>query len=269
MWTSIKNNYKTILITLGLFVLGVVTAFVAEDFYRQLVRFIFKFFNDDKINFIGKNFHLFASIKFVLAFGLFCSLTFIILNRNKFYNRAKAILYLTSIFLLITTVIALFDSKRLIIECTACNDGIIKLTYNEITYDFYFITSLLLSLLVTNLFVFRHNKNFDNLIGLWTKEDDGSGLLAIFGWSLKFNSDKTGEYRYWESELKENLDIDFIWERLNSNTIKIKSKTNDTWTTLDYVITFENGAYNSKQFKLTEKGKNEFWNSPEPIYRRK
>lgn len=269
MWTSIKSNYKTILITLGLFVLGVVTAFVAEDLYRQMVRFIFKFFNGDKINFIGKNFHLFASIKFVVAFGLYCSLSFLILKRNKHYNRIKAILYLTIIFFLTTAILSLFDSKRLIIECTACNDGIRRLTYNEITYDFYFMTSLLISLLVTSWFTFRHNKKFNNIIGLWTREDDGSGLLAIFGWSLKFNSDNTGEYRYWESELKENLDFDFLWERLNEKAIKIKPKTNVTWTNIDYEITLENGAYNSRQFKLTEKGKNEFWNSPEPIYRRK
>ena len=163
----------------------------------------------------------------------------------------------------------MLDSKRLVIECTACDDGIRRLTYNEITYDFYFMTSLLISILVTSWFIFRRNKNFDNLIGLWTKEDDGSGLLPIFGWSLKFNSDKTGEYRYWESELKENLDFDFLWERLNSKEIKIKSKTNESWTTIDYEITLENGAYNSRQYKLTEKGKDKFWNSPEPIYRRK
>jgi hypothetical protein len=34
------------------------------------------------------------------------------------------------------------DSKRLIIECTSCADGIRKLTFNEITYDKYFIISL-------------------------------------------------------------------------------------------------------------------------------
>lgn len=269
MWTSIKKNYRTILLTFGLFVLGVVSAFLTEDYYRQFTRFLFKLFNGDKIIFIGKNFHLFASIKFVVAFGLFCSLTFLALNRNKFYNTLNAILYISATFLLTTTLISLLDSKRLILECTACNDGIRRLTYNEITYDLYFMTSLLVSLLVTNWFICRHNKNFDNLIGIWTREDDGSGLLALFGWSLKFNSDSTGEYRHWESELKKNLYFDFLWERLNKNSIKIKSKVNDNWTTLNYEIIEEKGAYNSRQFKLTEKNKNEFWKSPEPIYRRK
>ena len=41
-----------------------------------------------------------------------------------------------------TILITAFDSKRLIIECTACDDGIRKLTFNEITYDKYFIISL-------------------------------------------------------------------------------------------------------------------------------
>lgn len=269
MWTSNRNNYKAILKTLGLFTFGVASAFLAEDYYRQLVRFFFKFFNGDNINFIGKNFHLFANIKFVLSFGLFCSLTFLVLNRYKFYNRLKAMLYSTAIFILTTIFISLLDSKRLIIECTACNDGIRTLTYNEITYDFYFITSLIVSFLATAWLIFRHNKSFDNLIGLWTKEDDGSGLLAIFGWSFNFKMDKTGEYKYWESNLNESLGFDFLWERLNENSIKIKAITNDKWTTLNYEIIEEKGTYNSRQFKLKEINKNEFWNSPEPIYRRK
>lgn len=264
-----KDNFKTILLALKLFVLGVVVAFFTENYYRQLVRFLFKFFNGDKIDFIGKDFHLFASIKFIVTFGLFCSLITLVLNKNKFYNEIKAISYLSTIFFLATTFISLLDSKRLIIECVTCDNGIRKLTYNEITYDFYFILSLLTSLVITSWFIFRHSKNFDNLIGLWTREDDGNGLLSIFGWSLKFNLDKTGEYKYWENDLTENLDFDFLWERISQNSISIRAKINDNWTTLDYEIVEVNGAYNSRQFKLTEKGKNKFWNSPEPIYRQK
>lgn len=112
-------------------------------------------------------------------------------------------------------------------------------------------------------------KNIDNLVGLWTREDDGSGLLNIFGWSMKFNSNKTGEYKYWETNLKENSEFDFLWERIDINSIKIKLKTENNWTILEYSIIEENGAYSSKQYKLKKNDKNGFWLSSEPIYKRK
>jgi hypothetical protein len=58
---TIKNNYKTILTTIGFLLMGIAVAFLFEDYFRQLVRFSFKFFNGDNIQFYGKNFHLFAS----------------------------------------------------------------------------------------------------------------------------------------------------------------------------------------------------------------
>lgn len=158
MWTLIKNNFITILLTPLLFISGVISAIWFEKIYRKFVRDLFILFNGDKINFVGKNFHLLASIKFVVAFGLFCSATFIILRLNKFYNIIKAFLSLLSSFFCTTILISLLDSKRLIIECTNCNEGVKILSFNAITYDFYFILSLIVSLLITSWLIFRDNK---------------------------------------------------------------------------------------------------------------
>ncbi len=142
MWTAIKNNYKTILTTIGLFLVGCVVAFLFEDYYRQLVRFSFKFFNGDNIQYFGKNFHLFASDNFVAGFGLFTSLTFLLLKFSSRPNRIKRICVTILIFFATTILITALDSKRLIIECTACNDGIRRLHFNQPSYDKYFIISL-------------------------------------------------------------------------------------------------------------------------------
>lgn len=142
MWTTIKNNYETILTTIGLVLVGIVFAFLFEDYYRQLVRFSFKFFNGDNIQFIGKNFHLFASDRFVAVFGLFTSFTFLLLKFSSRPNRLKRICVTVIVFFVMTILITALDSKRLIIECTACDDGIIRLTFNSVTYDKYFIISL-------------------------------------------------------------------------------------------------------------------------------
>jgi hypothetical protein len=146
MWTTIKNNYKTILMTIGLLLVGVVFAFLFEDYYRQLVRFSFKFFNGDNIQFIGKNFHLFASDRFVAAFGLFTSLSFLLLKFSSRPNRIKRVCLTIFVFFATTILITALDSKRLIIECTACDDGIRRLTFNQLTYDKYFIIGLTISI---------------------------------------------------------------------------------------------------------------------------
>jgi hypothetical protein len=41
-----------------------------------------------------------------------------------------------------TFLITALDSKRIILECTACDDGIVRLHFNELAYDKYFLTSL-------------------------------------------------------------------------------------------------------------------------------
>jgi hypothetical protein len=138
----IKNNYNTILTATGLLLFGIILAFLFEDSYRQLVRFSFKFFNGDNIQFFGKDFHLFASDSFMFAFGLFTSLTFLGLKFSLKPHRIKRAWVTIVIFFGTTILITALDSKRLIIECTACDDGIRRLTFNQLTYDKYFIISL-------------------------------------------------------------------------------------------------------------------------------
>ncbi len=142
MWTTVKNNYKTIFATTGLLLVSIVVAFLFEDYYRQLVRFLFKFFNGDNIQFLGKNFHLFPSDSFVVAFGLFTSLIFLLLKFSTRPNRLKRTCVTVIVFFAMTILITALDSNRLIIECTACDDGIRRLTFNQVTYDKYFIISL-------------------------------------------------------------------------------------------------------------------------------
>ena len=142
MWTILKNNYKTILLTIVLLLLGIIFAFIFEDYYRQLVRISFKYFNGDKIQFSGKNFHLYASYSFVIAFGLFTTLIFLLLKFSSRPNKIKRVCLTIFIFFATTFLTTALDSTRLVVECTACNEGIRILAYNELSYDNYFIISL-------------------------------------------------------------------------------------------------------------------------------
>ena len=160
MWTIIKNNYKAILTTIGLLIVGIVVAFLFEDYYRQLVRFSFKFFNGNNIQFYGKNFHLFASDIFVVAFGLFLSLAFWLLRNSSWQLKIKRVCVTVVVFFVTTILITALDSKLLIIECTAFDDGIRRLNFNQPKYDMYLIISLstAIAYLLTTFFLERKRR---------------------------------------------------------------------------------------------------------------
>ena len=147
MWTVLKANYRIILTSIGFLILGFALSFLFENHYRQFVRFSFKFFNGDKIQFVGKNFHLFVSNRFLVSFGLFSSLAFLLIRTSLKRRRIIKTLLMFIVLLISTLIVTALDSKRLIIECTNCDDGIRKLTYNEITYDTYFIICLIIAIL--------------------------------------------------------------------------------------------------------------------------
>lgn len=65
------NNYKIMLMATVVLLLGIVLAVLFEEYYRQLVRFLFKFFNGDNIQFKGKNLRLFPKQHFRVHFWYF------------------------------------------------------------------------------------------------------------------------------------------------------------------------------------------------------
>lgn len=141
------NRVKIILVLLLVFVLTITLAVYYENNYRILVRFFFKFFQGDKIKFVGKNFHLFASPYFVVAFGLFSIiLTMLLYGKSK---KGRFVYLFSAIILFFATTIATtyIDSLGKVVECTACQDGVRSLHYNALNYDFHFITSLFIGLL--------------------------------------------------------------------------------------------------------------------------
>jgi hypothetical protein len=141
------NKLKNILLVLLVFVLTVVAAFYFENSYRVLVRHFFKVFQGDKIEFVGKDFHLFASPYMLVAFGLFCVLLTVSLYGLKTKRKIVYFGLTIMLFFITTFVTSYIDSLGYVIECTACQDGVRSLHYNEINYDFHFIASLVVGLL--------------------------------------------------------------------------------------------------------------------------
>lgn len=106
-------------------------------------------------------------------------------------------------------------------------------------------------------------KRNDELFGIWTREDDGSGLLNIFGWSLKFeNNNKLTAFF---GENKKEVSNVYFWKRISKNTIEISSDK-ENWI-INYEIQTYKDAFHY-YFKLIEKEKKFFFNSPEPLFKR-
>lgn len=138
---------KRFLILLLVFVLAAIIAFYNEDSYRVLVRFFFKYYQGDKIRFFEKNFHLFASLYFLISFGLFSVFLTSFLHRQ---SARQVFIYLISavgLFFVTTMATTYIDSFIKVVYCTTCKDGVRKVHYNDVRYDFHFITSLLVGLL--------------------------------------------------------------------------------------------------------------------------
>jgi hypothetical protein len=145
MWTIVKRNYKTILAIAGLLLIANIVLYLLEEYYRKLVRLSFKFFNGDNIQFYGKYFHLKPSDNLIIAISIFTLLTYLLLKFSSRPKRLKRTLVTINIFFAMTILITALDSKLQIIACTACDDGILILSLNNITYDKYFIVSLIAS----------------------------------------------------------------------------------------------------------------------------
>ncbi|MBS1666455.1 MAG: hypothetical protein JST58_03680 [Bacteroidetes bacterium] len=151
------SKIKAILLLFIVFISTVGLAFYFENSYRQLVQYFFKYFQGDKIKFMGKDFNLLSSPYLLISFGLFSVLFAFLLYGHSKLGRLFHLGLAVAIFLSTTFVTSYIDSNGFIIECTACQDGVRILSYNEINYDFHFITSLAVSLIPLVWIFFKKN----------------------------------------------------------------------------------------------------------------
>ncbi len=160
----IKPFVKTMFIALGIFVFGCLGALFLDGHYRNAVLFLLQYFNGEHIHFIGKNFHLFASYNFIFSAGIYSLLVYLFIKNSP--NKKIIINPLSIIYILIITTLLTvkLDSEIMVLNCTACDDGILTIDYSQINHDKYFIMSLSSSLLylsITFLIAIRKKKAKD------------------------------------------------------------------------------------------------------------
>lgn len=150
---------KKYLILACIFILSTASAFYFEEYYRTLVRYLFRKCTNDSIYFIGKNFHLFASFSFVFSFGFFCSILYTSGVKQSPKQIAKQFAITILLFVLTTVIISYFNSHFKIIECTACNDGRRGVGYNGINYDLIFIASLTVAIIPSIIWIIKRKRS--------------------------------------------------------------------------------------------------------------
>ncbi|MDG1160238.1 MAG: hypothetical protein P8N19_12155 [Flavobacteriales bacterium] len=125
---------KKIILGFVAFFVGIVVAYFSESFLRGIIQDVFKWSTADKIQFFGKNFYAFSNKLYFLTFGIvFLILTIENLNK-KITQLLNSGIISVLIFGAVLVGIAATDANFKIVECTACDDGIRKLHWNEINY---------------------------------------------------------------------------------------------------------------------------------------
>jgi hypothetical protein len=141
---------KKVIIGIVAFLVGIVVAYFSELFLRGIIQDIFKWSTADKIQFFGKNFYEFSNKLYFLTFGI----GLLVLTLENLHGKTTQIWKNCIISILIFGVllvgISVTDANFKIIECTACDDGIRKLHWNEINYGLIIGTSAII-LIIPNL----------------------------------------------------------------------------------------------------------------------
>ncbi|KAB1158822.1 hypothetical protein F7018_06870 [Tenacibaculum aiptasiae] len=199
---------RKIIIGLMFFLIGIGLSVFLESFLRSIVLDLYQWTTNNKIQFVGKNFYLFASPIYYTGLGIAFSLLALDLfskSINKIStNTSIAIL----IFIIILTGICAIDANLKIIECTACDDGIRQLRYNEVNYGLILGISSIISVIPSLIRIIKVNVQQ----GLKCKKMKNIGIiLLIFSLFLNCKS---------KTSIKtiEKVDIEYISSNYKNET---------------------------------------------------
>lgn len=141
--------------------LGIVIAYNSESFFRLLIQDIFQWSTSGKIQFVGKNVFIFLDRFYFMTLG-FAMLVLAYENLNqKIIQVFRNVIISFLIFCVVIFGFSFINAKMKIIECTACNDGIRYLHYNDINYGVILCVSSIIAI-IPNLIriITREYQNF-------------------------------------------------------------------------------------------------------------
>ncbi len=154
-----RLSLKSILSVCALFLLGAIISFCFEHDFRNLLFKIYTKSTSGNLTFYEnrKEIH-FPSGFFVSAFGVYLMLLYI-LNLKNDWKKIVFMIGLNCLFFFLTVgIYSYYNAHILIVNCTACEDGKLKLFKDVLKIDKLFFICLIVSLLpyLFNQFKKRH-----------------------------------------------------------------------------------------------------------------
>ena len=153
---------KKLSIIVLFFILGIGISFVVEPYLRKLIQNLFRFLTNDKIVFVGKDFHILNQYYYYLSFGILTLTFWFSIKELKVRQIIFNIFLTATIFFFTIVLICYLDSNLKIIECTMCDDGIRKIRYNEINYDLIVAISVFASLIPNIIRIIKKRRQAHN-----------------------------------------------------------------------------------------------------------
>src|SRR6478609_8752616 len=89
--------------------LGIAIAIVFEQGLRQLIQTLFKLSTDNNVYFVGKDFHLFASLYYYVSPGLLTIVLFFASSRSTIKQTIINVIIAISIFFSALTMVSYID----------------------------------------------------------------------------------------------------------------------------------------------------------------
>ncbi|EWH09371.1 hypothetical protein IZU89_07545 [Cellulophaga lytica] len=125
---------KKIIFGILAFVIGIIIAYSSESFFRGIIQDIFKWSTSDKIQLVEKNFFVFSNKLYFLTFGIGLLILMLDNLNQKLADYLKNIIISLLIFGILILGFSSLDANLKVVECTACDNGIRKLHWNDINY---------------------------------------------------------------------------------------------------------------------------------------
>ena len=125
---------KRLIIGIIAFIFGVVVALYLASVFRVIIQDIYQLTTSNKIQFVGKNFYIFINPFYYFSFGFATSLLVLSNWGKKYLTIIKNGILFISIFGIMIFIISALDANFKVVECTACDNGIRHLHWNEVSY---------------------------------------------------------------------------------------------------------------------------------------
>ena len=149
---------KKIIFGILAFVIGFGIALYSESFFREIIQDIFKWSTSDKIKFVGKNMYIFSDKTYYITLGIIPLIKTLENLKKKPTEFLKNGIICLLIFAISLIGISAIDANIKVAECTACDDGIRKLHWNEINYGLIIATSAIIAIIPSLIRIVKRMK---------------------------------------------------------------------------------------------------------------